>query len=109
MWKTGKRLSDYVGILFSGATCAISLGQVYGFLGKLINSKVFNIATKELIIMSKKFGKTWMFIAWLALAVFIYYNAQHEPQVVDPIITYPEIERPTFEEPINRYPIMEQQ
>jgi hypothetical protein len=75
LWKTGKRLSDYVGILFSGATCAISLGQVYGFLGKLINSKVFNIATKELIIMSKKFGKTWMFIAWLALAVFIYYNA----------------------------------
>ncbi|MGI6317325.1 MAG: hypothetical protein ACOX1J_01060 [Dethiobacteria bacterium] len=57
--------------------------------------------------MSKKSGKTWMFIAWLAiimLAVFIYYNAQHEPQVIEPVITYPEIKRPVFEEPIQPLP-----
>lgn len=48
-----------------------------------------------------------MFIAWLAiimLAVYIYYNAQHEPQVIEPVITYPEIERPAFEKPIQPLP-----
>lgn len=49
-----------------------------------------------------------MIISWLAiimLAVFIYYKAQHEPQqVVEPVITYPEIERPAFEEPIQPLP-----
>ena len=46
-------------------------------------------------------------LAIIMLAVFIYYKAQHEPQqVVEPVITYPEIERPAFEEPIQPYLIM---